>query len=105
MGGHKFYLGKFGIGILYFFTFGFFFIGWFIDLFTLGTQVDSYNALYGRQFGNTNTNSNVNNVVVNVPSHGQADNLSNQLDKLLELKNKGALTEEEYNKQKAKLLG
>lgn len=30
-GGHKFYRRKFGMGILYFFTFGFFCIGWFGD--------------------------------------------------------------------------
>jgi len=40
---HKFYLGKIGMGIIYFFTCGFFFIGWFIDLFTLPSQVDRYN--------------------------------------------------------------
>ena len=40
---HKFYLGKVGMGILYFLTCGFFFIGWFIDLFTLPSQVDRYN--------------------------------------------------------------
>ncbi len=68
IGGHKFYLGKTVTGILYFFTLGFFFIGWFIDLFTLGTQVDSYNALLmGRN--NSNVNTNTNNIVVNVPSH------------------------------------
>ena len=40
---HKFYLGKIGMGILYILTCGFFFIGWFIDLFTLPSQVDRYN--------------------------------------------------------------
>jgi len=42
-GGHKFYLGKTGIGILYLCTAGLFFVGWIIDLFTLGRQVDKYN--------------------------------------------------------------
>ena len=40
---HKFYLEKIGFGILYFFTGGLFFIGWFVDLFTLPSQVDLYN--------------------------------------------------------------
>jgi hypothetical protein len=40
---HKFYLGKIGMGILYILTCGFFFIGWFIDLFTLPSQVERYN--------------------------------------------------------------
>lgn len=46
LGIHKFYLGKIGWGLLYMFTGGLLGIGWFIDLFTLGGQVDSYNALY-----------------------------------------------------------
>lgn len=45
LGIHKFYLGKYLMGILYFLTMGFFGIGWFIDLFTLGGQVETYNAL------------------------------------------------------------
>lgn len=34
-GVHKFYLGRFGMGIFYLFTFGGFGIGWFIDLIVL----------------------------------------------------------------------
>lgn len=45
-GVHKFYLNKAGMGVLYLFTGGIFGIGWFIDLFTLGNQVDTYNALF-----------------------------------------------------------
>jgi TM2 domain-containing membrane protein YozV len=41
---HKFYLEKDGVGILYFLTFQMFFFGWFFNLFTLGKQVDAYNA-------------------------------------------------------------
>jgi len=44
LGAHKFYLGKTGLGVLYMFTAGLFFIGWIIDLFTLGRQVDQYNS-------------------------------------------------------------
>jgi TM2 domain-containing membrane protein YozV len=54
---HKFYLNKPLVGILYIFTLGIFFIGWFIDAFTLGTQVDAYNAL--------NQKATANNVVIN----------------------------------------
>jgi hypothetical protein len=43
-GAHKFYLKKTGMGILYLLTAGLFFIGWIIDLFTLGRQVDQYNV-------------------------------------------------------------
>ena len=34
------------MGILYLLTGGIFGIGWLIDLFTLGGQVDTYNALF-----------------------------------------------------------
>jgi len=39
-----FYLGKIFKGLLWFFTFGFFGLGTVIDLFTMGSQVDNYNA-------------------------------------------------------------
>lgn len=110
IGVHKFYLGKVGMGILYLFTFGLFGIGWFIDLFTLGTQVDVYNALqmgYGKGGPGMNANNNINNVVVNVPSNssGNDQNAVDQLHKLAGLKEKGLITEDEFNKQKAKILG
>ncbi len=102
---HKFYLNKVGIGILYFFTFGIFGIGWFIDLFTLGNQVDNYNAMFYRFMGSNNVNAN--HIVVNVPGVSQATaapSMSEQLQKLHELKEKGILSEEEYNIQKSKVL-
>ncbi len=43
---HKFYLDKVGMGILYLITGGFAGIGLLIDLFTLGQQVDVYNAIH-----------------------------------------------------------
>ena len=39
-GGHCFYLGKVGKGVLYLCTGGLFLIGWLFDLFSLGNQVD-----------------------------------------------------------------
>ncbi len=105
LGAHKFYLGKTGMGILYFFTFGIFGIGLLIDLFTLGTQVNTYNALFGRQSGNS-TNANTNNIVVNVPGHSAANppSISDQLHRLHDLKEKGILTDDEYLLQKTKVL-
>lgn len=44
LGFHRFYLGKWGTGILWIITFGLFGIGAFIDLFTLGGKVEMYNA-------------------------------------------------------------
>ncbi len=46
-GAHKFYVGKILMGILYFFTFGFFGIGWIIDviLILMGSFKDNNNLL------------------------------------------------------------
>lgn len=41
-GAHKFYEGKTGMGIVYLFTFGFFGIGWFIDLIALFFKPNYY---------------------------------------------------------------
>lgn len=43
LGFHRFYLGRWGTAILWILTGGFFGIGSFIDLFTLGGKVDTYN--------------------------------------------------------------
>ena len=105
-GAHQFYLGKTGKGILYIFTFGIFGIGVLIDLFTLGSQVDTYNALYLGRTGNLNANTNVNNIVVNVPADSNKSvDIHEQLHKLSDLKEKGILSEEEFATQKAKILG
>lgn len=42
VGGHKFYEGKIGTGIIYIFTFGLFFIGWFIDFFKILNKPNPY---------------------------------------------------------------
>ena len=67
IGAHKFYVGKAGMGILYILTAGLFGVGLFIDLFTLGTQVDVANALRSNNVG-VNQNQNV---VVNVVTPAQ----------------------------------
>jgi len=48
IGVHKFYLNKFGMGILYILTGGIFLIGWLIDLFTIPSQVRHYNEELAR---------------------------------------------------------
>ena len=42
LGAHKFYEGKYVWGILYFFTFGLFFIGWFVDILIILTKPNPY---------------------------------------------------------------
>ncbi len=116
VGAHKFYLNKIGMGILYLFTFGFLGIGVFIDLFTLSGQVDLYNAVNGTVppnliggllGGNRNNNQNTNNIVVNIPSGVVATEKTNS-EKLIEisdLKDKGIITQEEFESEKKKILG
>lgn len=42
LGAHKFYEGKFGMGVFYIFTLGFFYIGWIIDIIVLLTKPNPY---------------------------------------------------------------
>jgi len=70
IGAHRFYLEKIGTGILYLLTLGFFGVGWFIDLFTLVGQVDTYNALHGGARIQQNQQQSQN-IVVNVSAPAQ----------------------------------
>ena len=44
MGAHKYYEGKIGMGILYTFTLGLFFIGWVVDIIILALKPNPYMA-------------------------------------------------------------
>jgi TM2 domain-containing membrane protein YozV len=99
LGAHKFYLNKTGVGMLYFCTLGLAGIGWILDLFTLGSQVDACNALVKRNRGAKK--------VVNTSGYSSAAtqrSLSEQLHELHMLKEKGILSEEEYARLKSKVL-
>ena len=63
LGAHRFYIGKFGSGLIYMFTCGLMGIGLFFDLFTLGEKVDIYNAVHMNRGGVNNVNTNT--IVVN----------------------------------------
>jgi len=110
LGVHRFYLGKVGTGILYFFTLGLLGFGLLYDLFTLGNQVDVYNLMRGNLLGgsqNNNTNNNANNIVVNVPSQEKVaeKSTSEKLQELAELKDRGILSQEEFDSEKKKIIG
>ena len=66
-----FYVERVGKGLLYLFTGGLFGIGWLISIFTIGSAVDKYNAIYSGAGKNNNMNNNVNNIVINMPPQGQ----------------------------------
>ncbi len=48
LGVHKFYLKKVGMGIVYIFTGGLFFIGWIIDVFIMSSQIDKANEVVAK---------------------------------------------------------
>lgn len=60
---HRFYLGKYGTGVLYFFTFGLFGIGQFIDLFRIPGMVEHENLKWQLRHG----------AAVNIHIQGQTD--------------------------------
>lgn len=69
LGAHRFYIGKFGSGLIYMFTCGLMGIGLFFDLFTLGNKVDIYNAIYMNRGGVNNVNTNT--IVINVDKQSE----------------------------------
>lgn len=68
LGLHRFYLGKVGTGILWFFTWGLGGIGCIYDLFTLSSQVDMVNMRLNFRSGGNNLHNQIH-VNVNVPGY------------------------------------
>src|SRR5690606_8733148 len=60
LGFHRFYIGKYGTGFLWFFTGGCFGFGAFIDLLTLSIQVSEHNLKVNQQILNINANQSLN---------------------------------------------
>jgi len=79
---HRFYLGKFGSGILYLLTGQLLGIGWLIDLFTLGDMVSKYNLMNGFIEPNKMGFNQNQNVVVNVTAPVQTTPTNQVGDKL-----------------------
>ena len=123
MGLHRFYLGKIGTGMLYFFTFGLFFFGWLVDGFTLGNQVDVVNLKRQALLNNGQSPHVINNFhhpqpasfssaplspePVGTPVSSKKDELDiliKRLRKIDKLFMSEFLTDEEYAKQKNTIL-
>lgn len=105
---HHFYVGNIGKGLLYIFTGGLFCIGWFGDILKIATGSfrDSAGAPLRANKKDYNDNQNNQNISVNVnvPNQASSVDVSEQLQRLADLRDKGTLTEEEFQTQKAKLL-
>ena len=104
---HHFYVGNIGKGFLYIFTAGLFCFGWFADILKIATGSfrDSAGAplrASKKDYNDNQANQNIS-VNVNVPTQASTD-ISEQLQKLADLRDKGTLTEEEFQAQKTKLL-
>ena len=122
-GFHRFYLGKIGTGLLWFFTLGIFGFGAFIDLFTLGSQVSQYNTNEELKAIRTATLSNAESInqsksniesISGITLQGVGKKVSyskshqekiENLQNLKSLLDNGILTQEEFEQQKTKILG
>ena len=94
-GGHRFYLGQIGLGLLYFFTMGGFLIGAIIDFIHLLSMSDmEFDYKYNRRSYPEPAP-----IVIN-----KNTKVADELKKLHELKESGIISDDEFEIQKAKLL-
>jgi len=106
LGIHRFFVGKTGTGILMLLTFGGLGIWWLIDLIMI--VIGSFKDIQGRTItyqsantANTAPNTHVPEKVVEVPP---AKDIPAEIEKLADLKNKGIITDEEFQQKKQELL-
>jgi len=106
LGIHRFFVGKTGTGILMLLTFGGLGIWWLIDLIMIA--IGSFKDIQGRAIiyqstntANTAPNTHVPEKVVEAPP---AKDLPAEIEKLADLKDKGIITDEEFQQKKQELL-
>lgn len=107
LGGHKFYLGQSGMGFLYLLFFWTFIpaIIAFIEFFVLLSMSEAdFNRKYNAEFATAAPSPQ--NIVVNVANtaHAGGQDVGAKLKTLNELRISGALTEEEFQAQKQRVL-
>jgi TM2 domain-containing membrane protein YozV len=111
IGGHKFYLGQTGMGLLYFFfcwTFIPAFVAFVELILLIVMDTNTFNMRFN-QFAMAGAGGQMaqsQNIVVNVPdsSTGGNVNVTDQLQKLNDLRVQGVLSDQEFAEQKTRLL-
>lgn len=111
-GGHRYYLGFYMSGVIYTLTVGLYFFGWILDLLRLKSLVDKanqsiankstikVNSLISSQLSNSQSRQSE-----SVPVQIKAESVYDEIEKLASLKERGILTEEEFQSKKKSLLG
>jgi len=105
---HRFYLGKPFTGILWLCTFGFFYIGQIIDLFLISSSVEKQNdailSKNSKAVFPTNSTQYRPQSTDNYQQSSENISIGSDLEKIIALKEKGILSEEEFNAKKNELL-
>ena len=106
LGIHRFFVGKTGTGILMLITFGGLGIWWLIDLIMIA--IGSFTDIEGRaityQSANTANTAQSTRVPEKVVEAPPAKDLPAEIEKLADLKDKGIITEDEFQQKKQELL-